>query len=234
MRLVEIEDEAKTGGAATRGHKTGRGLLQVHGQFITHVKIHQVCIHRSIDHIQPPKQQEEKNGIVLVLPKLVAIGAQVIIVQAGDESLEFGIDLIDDGIGYGNGAQRRPGLIVVDNGYGSLAFLIPAPVIEIGVDGNADRRIDEGQFPIFVIIDLAQAGKDGGADSGLSRIVLFAGHGVYLVRGYFVTFVPDTVAMRQRVCHTGANGCFAFDIRRDRIVLCPAQAVQKKATCEKE
>jgi len=224
VRLMEIEDQAQARGAAAGGEEAGRRCLKVHGQIIADVEIHQVCIYRGVDDIQSPGEEKEENGIILVLPVFVPGGAQCVIVFVNDKRLEVSIDLGKDGIG--DRSSRYPGgLVVVDDHKRELTFPIPASVIKVGNGRDADSRIDEGQLPVFAIVDLAQAGKDGRTDRCFSRVVLFARQRVGGIRGGLVRIATDAVG--HGIGYAGWKDCIAFYIGGDRIVLTAAHDVYR-------
>src|SRR5437667_12585288 len=76
---VECEtDTCRTGG--TRGQRVPRRsgpIPKVEAQLGADVEIHQVRIHSGIYDLQAPEEKEEDNGIILVLPELIAISTDV-------------------------------------------------------------------------------------------------------------------------------------------------------------
>ena len=80
---MKVKYEANTGGSLTRRHTDRGRLVDAHTEVIADIEIHQVCVYRGIHYVRPPEKKEEKHGVVLILAKLISVGAQGIIVAIG-------------------------------------------------------------------------------------------------------------------------------------------------------
>ncbi len=178
---MPVEDQADPhSGAhgACQRYSAGR-LLEVKAQRIADIEAHEVRIYRGIYNVQPPEKQEEEQGIVLVFPELVPVAAQGVVVAVGQEDLQLWVYQFQR-------VTRRVGLslarVDIQQRDGLLTFLITGLIVKIGIGRHAYSRPDDEHFPVFPVIDLPQAGKEGRIQGGMAWIVEFAGRGIGLIR----------------------------------------------------
>ena len=82
MGLMEIHHQAEAHPGTHRAHyhSVGGRLVEVKAEVVTDIETGQMGIHRGIDDIQPPEKNKEKNGLILILPVLIAVAAEGLII----------------------------------------------------------------------------------------------------------------------------------------------------------
>src|SRR6201991_2449222 len=182
-------------------------------QLVADIKIHQVCIYRRIYDLQSPEQQEENDGIVLILTILIPVGTDRIgIPQRGKISERGVFDLSGNTVRY----RQAIGSKVVNERYRLLALRIKTMVTKEGISGYAYCRVHQWQLPVFMVVDLPKTRTKGRIQSSLSWIVLLFGKRVHLVGLFLMPFRMRSTG--KRIGYVITANRLTFYSRRDSII----------------
>src|ERR1700754_27717 len=189
-------------------------------QLIADIKIHQVCIYRRIYDLQSPEQQEENDGIVLILTILIPVGTDRIGIPQRGKISERGIfDLSGNTVRY----RQAIGCIEVYEGYRLLALRIKTMVTKESISGYAYCRVHQRQLPVFMVVDLPKTGAKRRIQGSLSWIVLLFGKRVHLVGLFLMPLRIRSAGKRIGYIITGNR--LTFYSRRDSVIFHLALAI---------